>query len=158
MPCSQRAPLTNAMALCTVGEARPSTPAPCGCILKHPDTPDMLPVTLTCCANHPSPRASCKLLVHMCPALVQPNPVVKRTPRKPQTLTQVHLSCPWEAKPRMGLGLYAVIRGWSQKDLRNGYKESKGGPSFRPQRSNRQTHLHARCMSWRMSTRVRQRQ
>ena len=40
-------------------------------------TSDTLLVTLTCCARHPSPRASCKLLACLCPALEPPNPAVK---------------------------------------------------------------------------------
>ena len=40
-------------------------------------TSDTLPVTLTCCARHPSPRASCKLLACLSPALEPPNPAVK---------------------------------------------------------------------------------
>lgn len=56
----------------------------------------------------------------------------------------------------MGLGLYTVIRGWSQKDMKNDYKESKAGVSFRSKQSNRHAHLHARCVSWDMNTRERQ--
>ena len=47
----------------------------CGCVFWSILTSDALPVTLTCPVKHPSPRASCKLLVHLHPALEQPNPV-----------------------------------------------------------------------------------
>lgn len=65
------APLTDAVALRTAGGTTPSTRA------LGLDSPDVLPVTLTCCARPPSPGASHKLLVRMCPALEQPNPAVK---------------------------------------------------------------------------------
>ena len=51
---------------------KPNPPAgTLGCAFWNILTSD-LPVTLTCCARHPSLRASCKLLACLCPALDPP--------------------------------------------------------------------------------------